>query len=297
MSAKKNLFGYRFSQFLALLLGVKVFMLMLLTSALYVSAFFLFGQEDNLDVAAFDLRVHAIILITVMSIAAGSIINQFYDRDRDQIIRPFRTRIQTFLEQKYYLYVYLILNALTLGIAALLSWHVFLYLLVYQFAMWLYSHKLNRLALVKNLSFVGLSLYPFFGLLVYYRHFSVRIFLMAVFLFLILLAIDLIKDTLTRNADRVFGYRTLANTLGVEKTLYIVAGVHALMAVVALLLAEQNWNTHPMMAGYFISGAFLQTVCMYFLLSFRRTSRFVVMNILRLWIFVGIVAMLLDGLT
>ena len=40
---------------------------------------------------------------------------------------------------------------------------------------------------------------------------------MAAFLFLIMLTIDLIKDVLTRNVDRVFGYNTIANVLGKSK--------------------------------------------------------------------------------
>jgi 4-hydroxybenzoate polyprenyltransferase len=46
---------------------------------------------------------------------------------------------------------------------------------------------------------------------------------MAAFLFLIMLTIDLIKDVLTSNVDRVFGYNTIANVFG-KKVSYIVIG-------------------------------------------------------------------------
>ncbi len=121
------------------------------------------------------------------------------------------------------MYSYVILNVFSLGISAVLSWRILVFFLIYQFIIWFYSHKLSKMLIINNLTFVSLTLYPFFGLLVYYKHFSYKLFLMAAFLFLIMLTIDLIKDVLTRNVDRVFGYKTIANVFG-KKVSYIVIG-------------------------------------------------------------------------
>lgn len=202
---------YRISQFVGFLLGARVFVGLLLTFALYVSTFFLFNQEESLRNFVFDFKVHGIIFCTVLSIFAGGIINQFYDREKDQLTKPFRTKLQSFLKQKYFLYAYLTLNLISLGIAFLISPRVFVFFLTYQFFMWFYSHKLSKILILNNLTFVSLTLYPFFGMMVYYRTFSVRLFLMAVFLFVILLIIDITKDFLTKNADKIFGYVTIPN--------------------------------------------------------------------------------------
>ena len=121
------------------------------------------------------------------------------------------------------MYSYVILNVFSLGISAVLSWRILIFFLIYQFIIWFYSHKLSKMLIINNLTFVSLTLYPFFGLLVYYKHFSYKLFLMAAFLFLIMLTIDLIKDVLTSNVDRVFGYNTIANVFG-KKVSYIVIG-------------------------------------------------------------------------
>ncbi|MBF6609633.1 MAG: UbiA family prenyltransferase, partial [Chryseobacterium sp.] len=215
-------FSYRISQLIGFLVGARFFMALLLTFALYVSTFFLFNQEENLRQFVFDFRIHGIIFCAVLSILAGGIINQFYDVEKDHLIKPFRTRLQSFLKQKYFLYAYIILNTVSLGVAFLISYRVFLFYLLYQFLMWFYSHKLSRLLILNNLTFVALTLYPFFGMLVYYRTFSGKIMMMAAFLFLMLLMIDIIKDTLTAKVDRIFGYTTIPIYFG-KKTASVIA--------------------------------------------------------------------------
>ena len=171
----KSLF-YRLSQFFGFLLGARFFVAFLLTFALYVSTFFLFNQDENFRNFVFDFKVHGIIFCTVLSILAGGIINQFYDFEKDHVVKPFRTRIQSFIKQKYFLYVYLAFTAISLGVAGFISYRVFIFFVIYQFFMWFYSHKLSRIFILNNLTFVSLTLYPFFGMMVYYETFSKKFF-------------------------------------------------------------------------------------------------------------------------
>lgn len=291
----KNPLLYRLSQFIAFLMGARVFVTLLLTFALYVSTFFLFNQEESLIKFVFDFKAHGIIFCSILSILAGGIINQFYDREKDQVTKPFRTRIQNFLKQKYFLYAYLILNLVSLSIAAMISMRVFFFFLVYQFLMWLYSHKLSKIMIVNNLTFVGLSLYPFFGMLVYYRTFSFYILLMSLFIFLMLLIIDVLKDTLTKNADKIFGYQTIANTFSSRITDTV---------IVLLLLAAQvstgmiiiKVGLKSIMGYYFGFSIFVQIISVFFVLNKTKNSKFINLNMLRIWIFVGIISMLANGI-
>lgn len=291
----KNPLLYRLSQFIAFLMGARVFVTLLLTFALYVSTFFLFNQEESLIKFVFDFKAHGIIFCSILSILAGGIINQFYDREKDQVTKPFRTRIQNFLKQKYFLYAYLILNLVSLSIAAMISMRVFFFFLFYQFLMWLYSHKLSKIMIVNNLTFVGLSLYPFFGMLVYYRTFSFYILLMSLFIFLMLLIIDVLKDTLTKNADKIFGYQTIANTFSSRITDTV---------IVLLLLAAQvstgmiiiKVGLKSIMGYYFGFSIFVQIISVFFVLNKTKNSKFINLNMLRIWIFVGIISMLANGI-
>ncbi|MGR3857455.1 MULTISPECIES: UbiA family prenyltransferase [Chryseobacterium] len=290
----KSLF-YRFSQFVGFLLGARFFVAALLTFALYVSTFFLFNQDESFRKFVFDFKVHGIIFCTVLTILAGGIINQFYDLEKDHVVKPFRTRVQSFIKQKYFLYAYLALSAISLGVAWIISHNVFVFFLVYQFFMWFYSHKLSRILILNNLTFVSLTLYPFFGMMVYYETFSKKVFLMAVFLFLILLCIDIVKDTLTRSVDKAFGYTTIPNYFKSRNTKIILTSLLIITMAVSMNIITKT-STTGFMAYYFAGGLFVMIVCIYLLLNASRRSNFLTLNVLRFWVFVGIIAMLLNGI-
>ena len=292
---KKKPVIYRISQLTGFLLGARFFMTVLLAFALYVSTFFLFNQEESLRAFVFDFRVHAIIFCSLLSILAGGIINQFYDREKDRLVKPFRSRLQAFLKQKYFLYAYLILNTLSLGIALLISARVVIFFLIYQFLMWLYSHRLSRMLVINNVTFVALTLYPFFGMLVYYRTFSVQIFMMALFLTLMLLLTDIIKDTLTKKADRLFGYMTIPNHFNEKTTSAVISVLLGFTFGVSLLITD--WlGLERVMGWYFLLGLIVLAVVFFQMKLKRDRSRSYALNMLRIWIFVGILAMLADGI-
>ncbi|ODS88081.1 MAG: prenyltransferase [Chryseobacterium sp. SCN 40-13] len=288
-------FSYRISQLIGFLVGARFFMALLLTFALYVSTFFLFNQEENLRQFVFDFRVHGIIFCAVLSILAGGIINQFYDVEKDHLIKPFRTRLQSFLKQKYFLYAYIILNTVSLGVAFFISYRVFLFYLLYQFLMWFYSHKLSRLLILNNLTFVALTLYPFFGMLVYYRTFSGKVMMMAAFLFLMLLMIDIIKDTLTAKADRIFGYTTIPIFFG-KKTASVISVFLLISTLLVSAVILYGIGFYRIMGWYFVAGFAVILTAVFQMFRNTRNARFITLNLLRLWIFIGILAMLADGI-
>lgn len=90
---------YRISQLMGFLLGARFFVAILLLFALYVSTFFLFNREESFRNFVFDYKVHSIIICSVLSILAGGIINRFYDKEKDQLTQPFRSRLQNFLKK------------------------------------------------------------------------------------------------------------------------------------------------------------------------------------------------------
>ncbi|AZA98809.1 prenyltransferase [Chryseobacterium joostei] len=287
--------SYRFSQFVGFLLGARFFVAALLTFALYVSTFFLFNQDESFKSFVFDFKVHGIIFCTVLTILAGGIINQFYDLEKDSVVKPFRTRVQSFIKQKYFLYAYLGLSAISLGVAWMISHNVFIFFVVYQFFMWFYSHKLSRVLIVNNLTFVSLTLYPFFGMMVYYETFSKKVFLMAVFLFLILLCIDIVKDTLTRSVDKTFGYTTIPNYFKGRNTKIILISLLIVTMTVSMKIITKT-GVVGFMAYYFAGGLFVMIFCVFLLLKASRRNNFLILSVLRLWVFVGIIAMLLNGI-
>ena len=288
-------FLQRFSKLVSLLLSMRIFVLLLFTATLYISTYFLFRQEESLRQFVFDYKVHGIILCSLLSIAAGGIINTFYDLEKDRVQRPFRARLQGFLKQKYFLYSYLSLNLLSLGIAFFLSPRIFLFFLVYQFLMWFYSHKLSKWMVVNNLSFVSLTLYPFFGMLVYYSHFSLLLFSMAIFLFIVLLVVDITKDFLTLRPDALFGYATMPLNLGIRTAAFILAFLLVLGALSAVLVLT-FLPVKDLLYYYFFTSIAVLLLGLLNLIRFRLKKMFWMLTFYRLWIFVGVLTMLINGI-
>ncbi|MFC6267942.1 UbiA family prenyltransferase [Frigoriflavimonas asaccharolytica] len=291
-SSKIFTFIYKIVGFL---LGARIFMTVLLTFALYVSTFFLFNQMESLRAFVFDFKVHGIIFCTILTISAGGIINQFYDREKDKLTKPFRSRIQSFIRQKYYLYSYIVLNSVSLTIAFLISPRVFGFFLFYQFLMWFYSHKLAKMLIINNLTFVSLALYPFFGMLVYYQTFSDKVFLMAVFLFLVLLIMDILKDQLTKKADLLFNYHTLATDISSKINKQILILLMIFNSIISSLIII-SIGANSVMSYYFIGSLVIHLLIIFILILNKKNSNFISLNLFRIWIFIGILSMLTDGI-
>jgi len=268
---------YRISQLMGFLLGARFFVTVLLTFALYVSTFFLFNREETLRNFVFDYKVHCIIICSVLSILAGGIINRFYDKEKDQLTKPFRSRLQNFLKEKYFLTAYVILNVFSLGLAIFVSHRVFIFFLIYQFLMWFYSHKLSKIIVLNNFTFVLLTLYPFFGM------------------FLMLFIIDITKDTLTKNADKMFGYDTLANRIGFQNTRSILLVLLIITLAISVILSI-GIGFKNIMAWYFLVTTLVIIGTIFMLYRNQKNDKFKSLNLLRLWIFFGILAMLFDGI-
>lgn len=291
----RNRLLYRISQFAGLLLGARVFVLLFFAFTLYVSTFFLFSQEESLYRFVFDYKVHGIIFCSILSIAAGSIINHFYDQEKDRLQRPFRSRLQNFIKQKYFLYSYIFLNLLSLGIALWLSPRIFIFFFIYQFLMWMYSHRISKILILNNIAYVCLTLYPFFGMLVYYSHFSWTLFLMASYLSLVLLIIDVLKDILTVRVDKIFNYNTIATSFGINGSIRMLMVTFIVSAGVSLLAAGRL-PPSSVLSLYYSASAIVLVVGLYPMLFFKLKNISWLRNGLRLWIVTGVFCMLLNGL-
>src|SRR5690606_17094174 len=162
---------------LALFTVVRGYNVAMLVLAQYMASLFIFNQskQNHLQIL-FDHNLTLIIIASALCAAAGYIINNFYDLEKDAISRPLQNYIERFVSQNFKLNVYLALNILALGIALLVSWRVAIFFLVYQFMVWFYSHKINKLVWLNNLYSVILMVFPFFALFLYYENFSTIIF-------------------------------------------------------------------------------------------------------------------------
>jgi 4-hydroxybenzoate polyprenyltransferase len=188
---KKAPFYYKFLSMLSVVRGYNIVAIVI---AQYLAAIFIFSPEKSLKHVFLDIHLYFIVLATICTIAAGYIINNFYDRKKDLINKPIKTELDSFISQKTKLQIYFLLNFIGFFFAMLVSWRAGLFFAIYIFLIWFYSHKLKKYPLVKMFSSAILSLLPFFAVFVYYKNFSEIVFVHASFLFFILIIKDLLKD-------------------------------------------------------------------------------------------------------
>lgn len=261
----RDLFVKTFALF-TVVRGYNVAMLML---AQYMASLFIFNDGMNHFQILLDKNLNFIILASALSASAGYIINNFYDLEKDNISRPLTNYIGRFISHQFKLNVYLALNIFALGIAALVSWKVFAFFLGYQFMVWFYSHKVNKIAWLNNLYSVLLMVMPFFALFLYYENFSPIIFYHAAFLILLLLITDVIKDLTTSTADAVYNYSTLPVIYGESATKKFITVLTVLISALSVFMWSNSETGY--MKYFFIFTAVI--VLLLLIVLWRSRSR------------------------
>ena len=180
--------------FLSLLSVVRGYNIVIIVIAQYLAAIFIFSPEKSLKDIILNIDLYFIVLATTCVIAAGYIINNFYDADKDAINKPVKTRLDNIVDQRTKLNIYFLLNIIGVLFAFLVSWKAALFFSVYIFLIWLYSHKLKKYPLSRLFSASILSILPLFAVFIYYKNFSRIVFTHAAFLFLVLMIRELVKD-------------------------------------------------------------------------------------------------------
>jgi 4-hydroxybenzoate polyprenyltransferase len=202
----------------SLLSVVRGYNILILIFAQYLASIFIFSSEKSIRQVAFDLHLLYIVIATVCVVAAGYIINNFYDVKVDRINRPLKTSLDNFVKQETKLLLYFFLNFLGFTFGLLVSFKSALFFTVYIFSIWFYSHKLKKYAFTGLISATTLTILPFFAVFVYYKNFSKIIFVHAIFLFLLIMVRELIKDLENIKGALANNYKTFSIVHGELKT-------------------------------------------------------------------------------
>jgi len=202
---KYSVFHKLFSMF-SVVRGYNIFIIVL---AQYLAAIFIFAPDKSLRETLLNPDLFLIVLATTCVIAAGYIINNFYDVKKDVINKPIKTKIDSIVSQKVKLNSYFVLNFIGVLFGLLVSWRAAVFFSVYIFLIWLYSHKLKKYPLTRLISASVLALWPFFAIFVYFKNFSTIIFTHALFLFLVLMIKELVKDLENMKGDLAQNYLTI----------------------------------------------------------------------------------------
>ncbi|PKV48171.1 4-hydroxybenzoate polyprenyltransferase [Aquimarina sp. MAR_2010_214] len=203
-----------FLKLLSLFSVVRGYNILIIVFAQYLTSIFILAPQIRLRQVILDPNLFVIVLASAGVIAAGYIINNFYDKEKDLINRPQKTMLDRLVSQRTKLTGYFVLNFLSVVCASYVSFRAVVFFSLYIFGIWFYSHKLKKFPIIGNIVASLLAITPFFAVFIYYKNFDEVIFVHATFLFLMLIMREMIKDLGNLRGDLAQNYKTIPIVYG-----------------------------------------------------------------------------------
>ncbi|WP_233897845.1 geranylgeranylglycerol-phosphate geranylgeranyltransferase [Tenacibaculum piscium] len=275
----------------SLLSVVRGYNISVLIAAQYLAAIFIFSNHKSIKSVLFDWHLLYLVIATICVVAAGYIINNFYDKDADKINRPIKTTLDSYVKQETKLSLYFFLNFTGFAFGLLVSWRAAFFFSVYIFGIWLYSHKLKKHPFIGLISVTILTILPFFVLFVHYKNFSKVIFVHAIFLFLIILIRELIKNLENIKGAIINNYNTFPVKYGEKNTkkLIILLMVLTLIPIGVLF----KYPAIEYMKYYFYLAAITLVFIGFYTWRATKTNQYRLLhNILKVLLLIGVFSLL-----
>ncbi len=271
---------------------VRGYNILVIVIAQYFTSIFILAPELPLRNILFDLNLFFLVLAGVFTIAAGYIINNFYDSEKDLINRPRKTMIDRLVSQNTKLSIYFVLNFLAVIAASYVSFRAVVFYSLYIFGIWMYSHKLKKIPFAGNLVAATLAITPFFAVFIYYGNLAPVIFVHGAFLFLIIAMREMIKDLENLKGDLILNYRTIPVIFGVKTSKSLVTILAGLTVIPIYFLV--NYFALGYMTYYFYGSLVLLLAFLYILwISASRPQYLLLHNILKFIIVAGVFCIIL----
>lgn len=240
---------------ISLLALVRWYNILLVALAQYLSALFIFHHIGQWKVTLLDPELHLVTFSSAFIIAAGYIINGFYDFEKDLVNRPKQAIFDQMVSKWFRLNCFFLFNFIGMLLAYFVNYKILIFNAIFAGVIWFYSHKLKKYPLIGNLSAAFLAIVPFFTICIYYDFVNYLILNYVVFIFVIEWTREVIKDLMGIKGDVIYGYRTLPVVAGVKKTkvaLYFLM----LSTIFPILILYYFLGVHRLLL-YFVSSYIL----------------------------------------
>ncbi|WP_299800563.1 geranylgeranylglycerol-phosphate geranylgeranyltransferase [uncultured Maribacter sp.] len=277
---------------LSLFSVVRGYNILVIALAQYLASIYILAPELPVRKVVFDINLFVIVIASAMVIAAGYIINNFYDAEKDLINKPRKSMLDRLVSQRFKLTTYFVLNFLAVIAASYVSFRAVFFFSSYIFGIWIYSHKLKKIPFLGNFISATLAITPFFVVFIYYKNIQPVIFMHAVFLFLLILAREIIKDLENISGDLAQNYKTIPIIYG-ARTSKVLISLLILLTLVPSLLLIFKFDVGYMNL-YFMLCVVLLVLFIFLLFKAKARKDYVWLhNILKLIIVMGVFGILL----
>ncbi|WBX77285.1 geranylgeranylglycerol-phosphate geranylgeranyltransferase [Tenacibaculum ovolyticum] len=275
----------------SLLSVVRGYNILVLIAAQYLAAIFIFSEQKSIKPVLFDWHLLYLVIATITTVAAGYIINNFYDKNADKINRPIKSGLDSYVKQETKLSLYFLLNFTGFGFGWLVSWRAAFFFSIYIFGIWFYSHKLKRYPFIGLMSVTILTILPFFVIFVHYKNFSKVIFVHAIFLFLIIMIRELIKKLENIKGAILNNYNTFPVKYGEKNTKKLIILLMILTLVPVSILF--SYPAIEYMKYYFYLTAIILFFIGFYTWKATKTNQYRLLhNILKVLLLIGVFSLL-----
>ncbi len=277
---------------LSLISVVRGYNILILVIAQYLTSIFILAHELPVSRVLFDPNLFFLVLATASVVAAGYIINNFYDSEKDLINRPHKTMLDRFVSQRTKLSVYFVLNLAGIFFASYVSFRAVVFFSIYIFVIWLYSHRLKKILFLNNLVASILTITPFFAVFVYYKNFESVIFVHATFLYLIIVMRELVKDLENMKGDLVQGYKTIPIVYGERLSKSLLSGL-TILSIVPVYFLVFSYEIGKMDYFFYIAVSLLILFLLFLYFSKAKWQYLLLHNLLKAIIVGGVFSIVL----
>lgn len=279
-------------KFFSMFSVVRGYNILVIVLAQYLTSIFILAHNKSLRHVIFDINLFMLVLASVVTIAGGYIINNFYDSEKDLINRPIKSKLDRLVNQNTKLSFYFVLNFIAVIFASYVSFRSVIFFSIYIFGIWFYSHKLKKLPFIGNLTSAILTITPFFAVFIYYKNFESVIFVHATFLFLVISMRELTKDLENIKGDLALNYHTIPVVYGEKVSKYMLTILSFLTLVPIILLLFRFEIGH--MYVFFYLSIFLLSIFLWLLWKSKTKTHYLILhNILKFIIVFGVFCILL----
>jgi len=279
-------------KFFSMFSVVRGYNILIIFLAQYLTSIYILAHDKPLGQVVFDVNLFMLVLASAVTIAAGYIINNFYDYEKDLINRPQKSILDRLVSQNTKLVFYFVLNFVAVIMASYVSFKAVAFFSIYIFGIWFYSHKLKKLPFIGNLTSAVLTIIPFFAIFMYYKNYENVIYVHASFLFLIISMRELTKDLENIKGDLANNYKTIPIVYGDKASKIMLTILGALTLIPAYFLI--NYFQIGKMIFFFYLSIFLLMIFLIFLWNSKTKTHYLLLhNILKFIIVLGVFSILL----
>ena len=269
---------YRLNSFLRLIRWKNL----LIISAVLFGVYQFGSVGDNSNDASFYKYLCAVVLV----MAAGNVINDYYDYTIDLVNKPSKVIVGVKLSRTATLSIYIVLNSITFVFIEKLMFG--LYAIFTIFILWLYSYFLKKTPLFGNLV---VSLLSFFSinLLDSFITSDYPVFVFALLASFVQLLREIIKDLEDIRGDKEEGCRTFPVVFGLQKTKVLIYFISGLF-VCSMLYWQWGLQKHvwSLYAVYYLLSVF----CVKVYRAIHKSHYSFLSGLLKLMMFVGLTSVL-----